>query len=99
VSRQAKKPRPMPKMVREVLEYFLRHPQAADTLEGVARWRLQAEAIERTVAETDAALRWLVQQGFLCEHRKPGSAPIFALDNSRKSEAEGLLSEVQAGKK
>jgi hypothetical protein len=89
----------MPKMVREVLEYFLRHPQAADTLEGVARWRLQAETIERTVGETDEALRWLVQQGFLCEHRKPGSAPIFALDGSRKSQAERLLSEVEAKKR
>jgi hypothetical protein len=98
VTRQVKKNDPVPTMVREVLGYFLRHPQAADTLEGVARWRLQAETVERTVDEIQEALRWLVQLGFLCEHRTPGSAPIFTLEKSRTPEAEQLLSEVEAKK-
>jgi hypothetical protein len=88
-----------PKMVREVLCYFLRNPQAADTLEGVARWRVKGETTQRSVDETREALLWLVRQRLLCEHRSPGSAPTFTLDESRKSEAERLLSEVEARKK
>lgn len=95
VARKAKKPPPTPEIVKKVLEYFLRHPQAADTLEGVARWRLPSQVIERTVDETNEAIQWLVQRGLLREHREPGTIPIFALDPSRKAEAEALLSAVQ----
>jgi len=35
---------------KEILRYFLRHPQAADTLEGIVRWRLLEERVERTLA-------------------------------------------------
>ena len=40
----------------EILSYFLRNPLAADTLEGVARWRLLDEVVYRKVEETRAAL-------------------------------------------
>ena len=47
-------------MAREILNYFVRNPHAADTLEGVARWRLMDEMIRRKLDETEAALECLV---------------------------------------
>lgn len=37
------------KLALEILQYYLRHPEAADTLEGVARWRLLEQRIHHTV--------------------------------------------------
>lgn len=88
----------VPKRAREVLEYFLRHPQAADSLEGVARWRRQEGTIQDPADETQKALRWLVQHGFLRERRTPGAAPIFTLDENRRSEASRFLHDVKLNK-
>jgi len=63
--------------VKEVLTYFVRHPHAADDLEGVARWRLRRAAIRVRVEETSAALRWLVAKGFLQETPTTGSTTVF----------------------
>ena len=39
-------------IAKEILSYFLRNPQAADNLEGVARWRLLEQTVHRSVEET-----------------------------------------------
>lgn len=76
---------------KEILEYFLRHPQAADCLEGVARWRLLQESIHRNVEETNEALSWLALQGFLLEEGGAASGPIFRLNRAKAAEAERFL--------
>ena len=53
------------KLTREILNYFLRSPHAADNLEGIARWRLLEERIQRTVEETKESLDWLLEEGYL----------------------------------
>ena len=76
-----------PKRTREVLGYFLHHPRAADSLEGVARWRLREEAIHRSVDEINAALVWLVAQGFLVEKSASGARAVFSLNPRRIADA------------
>jgi len=77
-----------PTQAREILDYFLRNPQAADSLEGVARWRLLEGTIQRGVEEISQALGWLVAQGFLTEEPVTGSGPLFSLNHERTPEAE-----------
>jgi hypothetical protein len=67
-------------MARQILNYFVRNPQAADTLEGVARWRLMDEVIWRRLDETEAALDWLVAQGYLTTSISPGGTATFRLN-------------------
>jgi hypothetical protein len=62
---------------REVLNYFLCHPSAAETLEGVTRWRLRQAIIDRTVEETNEVLEELIRQGFLEELKQAATAPLF----------------------
>jgi hypothetical protein len=81
-----------PEPTRRVLSYFLRHPRAADTLEGITRWRLMEEAVRRTTEEIGQALAWLVSAGLLRRREVPGSAPIYRLAEDRLGEAERLLS-------
>jgi len=77
--------------VKEVLNYFLRNPQAADSLEGIARWRLLDEVVRRKVDETQRALAWLVQRNFLIVTTVAGADPIFRLNPNLVAEAETFL--------
>jgi hypothetical protein len=81
----------MPRQAATILGYFVRHPDAADTLEGVARWRLREEAIRRGVDEIADALRWLVSEGFLREERRRSSEAVFSLNDTRADEARRLI--------
>ena len=83
-----------PEMAKEILRYFLRNPRAADSLEGVARWRLLEDAVRRRVESTERALRWLVHHGFLREMSTTGTGAIFSLNPERQAEAERFLTPV-----
>jgi hypothetical protein len=78
----------------DVLSYFLRNPQAADNLEGIARWRLLSEAIHRTVEQTSQVLEWLVSQGVLLKVTAGGSEPVYCLNRGRRADAEALLAKM-----
>lgn len=73
---------------REILHYFIRNPRAADSLEGIVRWRLLDEVVHRKVEETRRALDLLVKQGFLLETTAPGRAEIFSLNSEKLGEAK-----------
>jgi hypothetical protein len=72
---------------KQILAYFLRNPAAADSLEGIARWRLLEEAIHRNVFETEEALAWLVAQGYLVEFVHAHAGRLFRLNVEKKTEA------------
>jgi len=65
--------------IRDVLAYFLEHPQTADTAEGLARWRLAGERKHRTVEEIREALHWLVENGYVRAVSKPYTGPIYSI--------------------
>jgi hypothetical protein len=76
---------------KEILNYFVRNPRAADSVEGVARWRLLDQTIHRTIDETHQALEWLVAEGFLCQATTAGSGTIFTLNAERQAQARRFL--------
>lgn len=80
----------------EILSYFLRHPQSADTLEGVARWRLMEQRILVTVEETQEAIEWLVAQQFIKRIPTPGKTPLYGINRDNQQEAEHFLRGRQA---
>lgn len=86
-------------VVKEILNYFVRNPNATDTLEGVARWRLLEEQAHRTVEETATALAFLVARGYLEEVPTSGANKVFRLDPQRVAEAAHFLAEQGSGKK
>lgn len=79
-------------VVKEVLNYFIHNPQAADNLEGVARWRLLDEVVRRKVEETQRALEWLVKQGFLDKRTVAGREAVFSLNHEKLTEAQAFVS-------
>jgi hypothetical protein len=79
---------------REILGYFMRNRQAADSLEGIVRWRLLDEVVHRKIEETRTALEWLVVQGILVETSLPGAETIFSLNPEKQADAEKLLNSL-----
>jgi hypothetical protein len=69
-----------PETVKAVLSYFRSHPQAADSVEGVAHWRLLEVTVLHEISETARALRWLTDRGYLIEESVPGASPLYRLD-------------------
>jgi hypothetical protein len=84
-------PHAEPAIVRQILNYFVRNRSAADSLEGVARWRLVEEQIQHSLQQTDAALKWLVAKGYLEEVKPAGCVPLFRLAPDHQGEALKFL--------
>jgi len=84
---------PVHGVVREVMHYFLQHPTAADTLEGIARWRLLERRARDVVTETDAAVAVLVEQNILEEICAHGLPPLYRLNPEKIEDARRLMEE------
>ena len=84
-------------MAKEILSYFLRNPHAADSLEGIASWRLLEETIHRRVEDARRALDWLVAEGYLKEMVSGGTAPLYSLDQEKRREAQLLSADEREG--
>jgi hypothetical protein len=90
---------PTEKVAKEILSYFLRNPQAADSLKGVAQWRLLEEKVHRQVDDTDAALQWLVEEGFLTFVSPRFTEPLYQLNLQNREEAEEFLARKKRPRK
>lgn len=80
-----------PKVVPQILRYFGSNPGAADTLEGIARWRLLEEQISRSVKETQLAVEWLVAEGYLLEESRVSSGTLYRLNPEKTAEVASFL--------
>jgi hypothetical protein len=90
---------PTSKLAKEILSYFLRNPRAADSLEGVARWRLLDERVHRQIEATDLALGWLVQRGLLRRVDSAWTEAMYQLNEENRAEAERLVGETRKGER
>ena len=93
----ARQPSSAHERAREILEYFVRNPRAADDVEGVTRFRLLDQTIHRAVHDTHEALLWLVAEGFLRQAPAAGTGPIFSLNPEKEAQALRFLGAPAAG--
>jgi phosphoribosylanthranilate isomerase len=83
-----------PGIARDILKYFQRNPQAADSLEGIARWRLLDEQIHRSVQEAGQSLDWLVAKGFLLKDSTQASGTLYMLNTEKAAEIAQFLAQI-----
>jgi hypothetical protein len=79
------------KVAKDILRYFLRNPGAVDSLKEIARWRLMQEAVRRSVEETQQALEWLTEEGYVSEESHTGAESIYQLNPARRAEAASFV--------
>ena len=84
-------------VAKQILSYFLRKPEVADSLTELARWRLMEEQIRLSVENTQAALNWLVAEGYVQQEARVGTESLFRLNPARREDAESLLNEEPHG--
>lgn len=66
-------------MVDAIKRYLKKHPQAADTLEGIVNWWLLRQRYEIAEEVVNKALEVLVEQGTVAKMNPKGSKPIYRL--------------------
>ncbi len=69
--------------VQELTAYWLAHPHASDTLEGICRWWLPDGAPEQ--AQINDALAWLVANGIVKVNRAGDGRLHYRLADSRQN--------------
>jgi hypothetical protein len=88
-----------PPLAREVLACFVHNPWTIDSLEGIARFRLQQDTVHQTVDQVSEALRWLVDHELLQRETSAGKSPLFRLNPDQVDAAERFLkAEVIGGR-
>lgn len=69
---------------RQLLDYLAEHPNAEDTLEGIAEWWLLEWRIRNYVPKVREALESLVEKGKV-ETRKVGRKTLYRLSRKKQS--------------
>ena len=79
----------------EVLAYLVEHPQAQDTLEGIAKWWLLEQRIRDALADVEAALSELVAKGFLAARLCGDGRTYYGLNLDKEREVRRHLRNAQ----
>jgi hypothetical protein len=74
----------------KILQYFLRNPQAADTLEGIAQWRL-SDRCPDSLEQTREALTRLVSLDLVIEEHAANGTTVFRLNPRNLHQAKRLI--------
>jgi hypothetical protein len=75
----------------EVLNYLLQHPEAQDTIEGIAEWWLLQQRICNVVGNLELAIEDMVKKGFLLASEREDGRLCYRLNRDREREIRGHL--------
>lgn len=66
------------RIAREVERYIATNPDAADTVEGIARWWLMLADVEAALTRVEAALDLLVRRGVMSRQLLPDGNCVYS---------------------
>ncbi|MFC1475878.1 hypothetical protein ACFLQW_02625 [Candidatus Zixiibacteriota bacterium] len=81
-------------LAKVILRYFLQNPEAADTLEGIAHWRLLETRVRESLVEVADSLDLLISLGYLSRVSQMGSNPIFRLNRDMAGDIGRFLAQT-----
>lgn len=67
-----------------ILAYLERHPEAADTVQGIVNWWLPRQRYETACWRVEKALGVLVERGELRTAALPNGAALYALNKTTR---------------
>ena len=80
-------------IARAIIRYLNGHPDAKDTMEGIASWWLLREWTERKTAEVRRAVSLLVDKKLLVEMPRGSQPPCYKLNGEKEAEIRSFLSQ------
>ena len=90
VAQLSKEPEQLEEIDRSILRYLQEHPDAKDTVEGIAQWWVLKEWTAVRYAAVERALALLLSKDLIVETRREGSPPYYRLNQDKKQ----LISEI-----
>ncbi len=75
-------------MACEILTYLLEHPEAQDTVEGIAEWWLLEQRATRVLAEVEGVVANLVARNLLVAHPCSGGRTYYRLNREKEREIQ-----------
>ncbi len=69
-------------IARMILNYLRNNPDAGDTLEGISKWWLENELVDRSVDEISNALENLNKMGIVTRKDIEGCNPLYRICKS-----------------
>jgi hypothetical protein len=78
-------------IARAILDYLLEHPDAQDTLAGIAEWWLPEEKIKTRLVIVKDALDQLVARALVLERRGKDLQTHYRINGQRLKEIEKLV--------
>lgn len=81
---------------RAILHYLQVHPDAKDTLEGIAQWWLLREWTERKLEEIERGVSILLSEGLIVERRREGVSTYYWLNQAKEEEISHLLNSADS---
>jgi hypothetical protein len=73
------------------LRYLKEHPNAKDTLDGIAQWWLLREWTERQVKEIEQAVSLLVSKDLILQTSRTGLPAYYELNHQKAQEISNFL--------
>ena len=64
---------------RKILNYLEKHPEAGDTLKGIAGWWLEQQRIEQLVEDVAEALELLIKQGSIRVYQSGQGTTVYKI--------------------
>lgn len=79
-------PRDEDEIARTILDYLRTHPQASDTLEGVAKWWLMRQRVSESTEVVQRVLQRLRDRGLIRERRLAGGRTLYEASEPEEGE-------------
>ncbi len=69
-----------------LLDYLRRHPNARDTLEGIAKFWLGEDTTDKTREEIEKAVMDLIEEGWMERRLKPDGEWLYGLAEGKRDQ-------------
>lgn len=76
---------------RAILRYLESHPDAKDTLEGIARWWIRREWSNRMFGDVERAIELLLARDLILERRRHGMPRYYQLNSDQRDVIATIL--------
>lgn len=74
-----------------ILGYLCSHPDAKDTVAGIARWWLRGEGVQVEMIRVDGALEYLKRRGWLTTRGEGAAHRVYGLNKARQQGLQDFL--------
>ena len=84
-------------VARAILDYLHQHPDAQDTLGGIAEWWLADDKVKTRTVTIKEALDELIENGFVLAHKGKDLQIRYRMNEQRLHDIETLLKQDEKG--